>query len=269
MNKIPHRSKPVRNFLNDANAACFAVCLFFVFSGADPENYCRGDTGQRRGRADNSHRHRRSAGIGLDQKCERRSVAQHHAGASAGDGKVPVANALALTAEEENRISHSRDQKGQDPAEVQQRADRNEEKQFRLVIAFWENNKNLPDIEMVVDIARTFQLSLDELILGDSAENNMTAKLIKDGSDTRRAKLNLYSIFIGAVLLLMGIGCIIIQAFSVEYTDAAGYLHENFFLLPIGFLLLFCGLLSFLIAGIVTVLHTIIAKRKIQKDIAG
>ena len=151
MNKIPHRSKPVRNFLNDANAACFAVCLFFVFSGADPENYCRSDTGQRRSRADNFHRHR-----GLDQKCERRSVAQHHAGASAGDGKVPVANALALTAEEENRISHSRDQKGQDPAEVQQRADRNEEKQFRLVIAFWENNKNLPNIEMVVDIARTF-----------------------------------------------------------------------------------------------------------------
>ena len=137
------------------------------------------------------------------------------------------------------------------------------------MIAFWENNKNLPDIEMVVDIARTFQLSLDELILGDSAENNMTAKLIKDGSDTRRAKLNLSSIFIGAVLLLMGIGCIIIQAFSVEYTDAAGYLHENFSLLPIGFLLLFCGLLSFLIAGIATVLHTIIAKRKIQKDIAG
>lgn len=101
------------------------------------------------------------------------------------------------------------------------------------------------------------------MILGDSAENNMTAKLIKDGSDTRRAKLNLSSIFIGAVLLLMGIGCIIIKPFSVEYIDAAGYLHENFFLL------LFCGLLSFLIAGIATVLHTIIAKRKIQKDIAG
>ena len=101
----------------------------------------------------------------------------------------------------------------------------------RQAVSNWENNKNLPDIEMVVDIARTFQLSLDELILGDSAENNMTAKLIKDGSDTRRAKLNLSSIFIGAVLLLMGIGCITIQAFSVEYTDAAGYLHENFFLL--------------------------------------
>lgn len=139
----------------------------------------------------------------------------------------------------------------------------------RQAVSNWENNKNLPDIEMVVDIARTFQLSLDELILGDSAENNMTAKLIKDGSDTRRAKLNLSSIFIGAVLLLLGIGCIIIKAFSVEYIDAAGYLHENFSLLPIGFLLLFCGLLSFLIAGIVTVLHTIIAKRKIQKDIAG
>ena len=132
----------------------------------------------------------------------------------------------------------------------------------RQAVSNWENNKNLPDIEMVVDIARTFQVSLDRLILGDCADNNLTAKLIQDGSDTHRAKLNLVSILIGAVLLLMGIGCILIKANSVEYIDASGYLHENFFLLPIGFLLIFCGLLSFLIAGVATAVHAIRARRK-------
>ena len=73
----------------------------------------------------------------------------------------------------------------------------------------------------------------------------MTEKLIRDGSDTQRAKLNLCSIVIGAVLLLGGIGCIVIKALSVEYIDEAGLLHEKF-------LLIFCGLLSVLIAGIAT-----------------
>lgn len=130
----------------------------------------------------------------------------------------------------------------------------------RQAVSNWENNKNLPDIEMIVEIARTFQLSLDQLILGDDAENNMTAKLIRDGSDTYRAKLNLISICIGTMLLIMGVGCILIKANSVEYIDAAGVLHENFFLLPIGFLFIFCGVLSFLITGISNVLRSIIFK---------
>nr|WP_254907581.1 DUF3955 domain-containing protein [Enterococcus sp. 12C11_DIV0727] len=32
---------------------------------------------------------------------------------------------------------------------------------------------------------------------------------------------------------------------SVEYIDKTGILHENFYLLPIGFLFLFAGILSF------------------------
>lgn len=132
----------------------------------------------------------------------------------------------------------------------------------RQAVSNWENNKNLPDIEMLVDIARTFHLSLDQMILGDDAENNMAAKLIKDGGDTRRAKLNLVSICIGTSLLIMGAGCILIKAFSVEYIDAAGILHENFFLLPIGFLFIFCGLLSFVIAGISTFIRAVISKHK-------
>ncbi|MFR6163780.1 MAG: DUF3955 domain-containing protein [Mediterraneibacter gnavus] len=37
---------------------------------------------------------------------------------------------------------------------------------------------------------------------------------------------------------------------SVEYIDTQGILHENFFLLPVGFLCLFCGFITFLTIGI-------------------
>lgn len=119
----------------------------------------------------------------------------------------------------------------------------------RQAISNWENNKNLPDLEMVVTISQLFNLSLDELILGGNEMTNMAEKLIHDGSETRRAKMNLISISIGALLLLMGIGCLVIKSLSVEYIDAQGFLHENFFLLPIGFLLIFSGLLIFVIIG--------------------
>lgn len=38
----------------------------------------------------------------------------------------------------------------------------------RQTISSWENNRNLPDLEMVVLIAQTFNISLDNLILGDT-----------------------------------------------------------------------------------------------------
>ena len=71
----------------------------------------------------------------------------------------------------------------------------------RQAISNWENNKNLPDLEMVVRISKLFHLSLDELILGGNEMTHMAEKLIHDGKETRRAKLNLISISIGAVLL--------------------------------------------------------------------
>ena len=51
------------------------------------------------------------------------------------------------------------------------------------------------------------------------------------------------------VLLLMGIGCLVIKSLSVEYIDAQGVLHENFFLLPIGFLFIFSSLMTFIGVG--------------------
>ncbi len=129
----------------------------------------------------------------------------------------------------------------------------------RQAISNWENNKNLPDLEMVIIISQIFSLSLDELILGDREDmNNMEEKLIKDGSEGRRARMNLIMVSLGSILLLIGIGLILLKAMTVEYIDASGILHENFFMLPLGFLFIFCGLASFLLAGI----KNIIRKRK-------
>ena len=117
----------------------------------------------------------------------------------------------------------------------------------RQTVSSWENNRNLPDLEMIVEISRVFNCTLDQLILGG---NNMTEKLIKDGNENRRMKMNLIGVIIGAFLVLIGAGCIVLKGMTVEYVDADGFLHENFFLLPIGMLFLTAGILTFLIMGL-------------------
>lgn len=121
----------------------------------------------------------------------------------------------------------------------------------RQAVSNWENNRNLPDIEMLIRISEKFHVSLDQLILGGNNMNNMTEKLIKDGSETRRAKLNLVSAIIGGALMLVGFVCLVIKGLSVEYVDEAGMLHENFYLIPTGLLFMFCGVMIILATGAV------------------
>lgn len=78
----------------------------------------------------------------------------------------------------------------------------------RQSISSWENGRNLPDLEMTVEIAKVFGLSLDQLILGGS---NMADKLIRDGSETRRAKINRSIVIIGTVLLCIGAACLLLK----------------------------------------------------------
>ncbi|MDA3963902.1 DUF3955 domain-containing protein [Enterococcus thailandicus] len=130
----------------------------------------------------------------------------------------------------------------------------------RQAVSNWENDRNLPDLELLIMIADLFHLSLDELILGGTNMNNLTEKLINDGSETKRAKFNLFTTLIGTFLLLFGFACFFIKGHSVEYIDSSGILHENFFLIPIGFLFLFAGLMVFLATGI-TYLLTLLKKR--------
>ena len=44
----------------------------------------------------------------------------------------------------------------------------------RQAISNWENNRNPPDFEMIILIAKTFGVSLDELIVGDKKRNKMS-----------------------------------------------------------------------------------------------
>lgn len=130
----------------------------------------------------------------------------------------------------------------------------------RQAVSNWENNKNLPDLELLILISKVFSLSLDQLILGGNDVNNMTAKLIKDGSETRRAKFNFATVLIGALLLCIGVTCLLIKGVSVEYIDAHGILHENFFLLPIGFMFVFSGFLTFCVVGVKNIIERIKAR---------
>lgn len=120
----------------------------------------------------------------------------------------------------------------------------------RQAISNWENNRNLPDLEMLIQISQTFDISLDELILGDTQMNKMTEKLIKDTDEHRTAKFNMVSTIVGGFLMLIGFLCFIIKGLSVEYIDKNGILHENFFLLPIGYLFLFAGLIVIIVTAI-------------------
>ncbi|TGD20897.1 DUF3955 domain-containing protein [Companilactobacillus suantsaicola] len=108
----------------------------------------------------------------------------------------------------------------------------------RQTISSWENNRNLPDLEMVVTLAQTFQISLDQLILGDPS---MTDKLVKDGSEMRKIKLTLY---VTLVMILAGVGCFLLFSVIGSTVDSDGILQEPFFLVPIGYLFLLLGLIG-------------------------
>ena len=105
----------------------------------------------------------------------------------------------------------------------------------RQAVSNWENNKNLPDIGMLILMSDVFQISLDQLVKGEDHMNNMTEKVIRDGSETRRARFNMITTLIGGSFLLIGVMLLVIKGMSVEYIDAEGILHENFFLIPTGF----------------------------------
>ncbi|HEL1762222.1 TPA: helix-turn-helix domain-containing protein [Streptococcus suis] len=117
----------------------------------------------------------------------------------------------------------------------------------RQAVSNWENDKNLPDLELLILMSSVFSISLDQLILGGTDMNNMTEKLVKDGREGRRTQMHLTITIIGSFLMLLGF---VFKANSVEYIDAEGILHENFYLIPVGYLLVFTGALATLLSGL-------------------
>jgi transcriptional regulator with XRE-family HTH domain len=95
----------------------------------------------------------------------------------------------------------------------------------RQAVSNWERGSNLPDIETLIRIATTFDESLDRLILGREGDGRMderiktngaqdargahggagngklAEKLIRDGSEGRRARTNMATVAIGCALM--------------------------------------------------------------------
>lgn len=112
----------------------------------------------------------------------------------------------------------------------------------RQAVSNWENNKNLPDIEMLITMSQVFCLTLDELILGGTQMNNMTEKLIKDSSENARIKMNLLGIKIGGGLIILGF--ISLLAGFLAPLSVEGYFGTAFTVMMI------CGVITFLVVGI-------------------
>lgn len=72
----------------------------------------------------------------------------------------------------------------------------------RQAVSNWKNNRNLLDLEMLIELNRVCHISLDQLILGDDNMNKMTQKLIKDTDENRKAKYNMITTLIGGFLAL-------------------------------------------------------------------
>jgi transcriptional regulator with XRE-family HTH domain len=138
----------------------------------------------------------------------------------------------------------------------------------RQAVSNWENGRNLPDIEVVIAMSRTFGVSLDELILGgeDMAQENdtredMAEKLIRDGSEGRWMRTSLVMSVVGAVLIVVAVVLAVVAENSVSYVDASGVLHEDFWLVPVSYA---CAA-----AGVLVALANFVAQLRRRKRLTG
>ena len=80
----------------------------------------------------------------------------------------------------------------------------------------WKNNRNLLDLEMLIEINCVFHVSLDQLILGDDNMNKMTQKLIKDTDENRKAKYNMITALFSSLSRLIQWNTLISKAFYMK-----------------------------------------------------
>lgn len=135
----------------------------------------------------------------------------------------------------------------------------------RQAVSNWENDRNLPDIEMIIKIAQVFNLTLDELILGGIDMNNMTEKLIKDGSENNRIKMNL-------TLVKIGIGLFSLSVIFFLAGVLGPVKMENYFG-TFSSTMMFSGFITFFVVGIKNIFSMFHSKKNNRKykkkNIAG
>ena len=98
----------------------------------------------------------------------------------------------------------------------------------RQTVSARENNRYLPDIEMIVEIAKTFNLSLDDLILGNTVVKD---KLVNDTKFVKRIRLSILSM----IFILIAIVSALLFTSSPSHVSQDGVLQEPWFLVILAF----------------------------------
>lgn len=106
----------------------------------------------------------------------------------------------------------------------------------RQTVSAWENNRYLPDIEMIVEIAKTFNLSLDDLILGNTVVKD---KLVNDTKFVKRIRLSILSM----IFILIAIVSALLFTSLPSHVSQDGVLQEPWFLVILAFFSLLTGLI--------------------------
>ena len=152
----------------------------------------------------------------------------------------------------------------------------------RQAISHWENNKNLPDLEMLVQIADTFNLSLDQLL----ANGNVTNESITEQNplssaplthslhhhrhythkEIRRLKLNLLTFCIGAVLLFFGVGYVGIDNGMEGRIKIVTIICKSYILVPLGFLFIFGSIIAFILFELKHLSHNVHRRNALKES---
>lgn len=74
-------------------------------------------------------------------------------------------------------------------------------------------------------------------------------------NDKEKSNNKKRGIIVGIIFMLIGLALFVIKGCMPEYIDENGILHEVFFLIPIGYLFLFIGLIIVAIFIIKNIIH--------------
>ncbi len=86
----------------------------------------------------------------------------------------------------------------------------------RVTISSWENGKTLPDIASLISLSDLYNISLDELVKGDS---KMTEKIKKDSKDLQVKTRVILTVAVIAVIF--GVLYAICQGIGGDFRDFA------------------------------------------------
>lgn len=109
----------------------------------------------------------------------------------------------------------------------------------RQTISNWENGKSLPDIISVIRLSDLYQISLDELLKGDTKMKEKIEKDVKTAKDNKRlilttailliaaAVIYLISTFVGGAFHDFCDGAVIWVVIGIGCASALAYMSEN------------------------------------------